>query len=139
MYCKAARVKKECIWQVDISCVSDYFVRDSNKNSQHVVLTIFQRTHGSLCTPPRENRCFPDPFPVRVSTKAQTKIPIHGYFCLVPRVGLEPTIGCPKRILSPSCIPFHHHGTWFTRFNLSEKALYANLTLDLLLSGDRSS
>ena len=31
--------------------------------------------------------------------------------CLVPEVGLEPTQGCPYRILSPARLPFHHSGT----------------------------
>jgi hypothetical protein len=30
---------------------------------------------------------------------------------LVPEVGLEPTQGCPYRILSPARLPFHHSGT----------------------------
>lgn len=29
---------------------------------------------------------------------------------MVPQVGLEPTRGCPHRILSPACLPFHHCG-----------------------------
>ena len=31
-------------------------------------------------------------------------------FIVVPEVGLEPTHGCPYRILSPTRLPFHHSG-----------------------------
>ena len=34
-------------------------------------------------------------------------------FVMVPGVGLEPTSPCGQRILSPSCIPFHHPGIIF--------------------------
>lgn len=30
----------------------------------------------------------------------------------MPKVGLEPTRPCDQKILSLSCIPFHHLGTW---------------------------
>jgi hypothetical protein len=32
-------------------------------------------------------------------------------FYLVPEEGLEPSRGCPHRILSPARLPFHHSGT----------------------------
>ncbi len=37
--------------------------------------------------------------------------PIKLLKSLVPEVGLEPTQGCPYRILSPARLPFHHSGT----------------------------
>ena len=32
------------------------------------------------------------------------------YSGLVPKIGLEPIRSCPRRILSPLCLPFHHSG-----------------------------
>ncbi len=29
---------------------------------------------------------------------------------VMPWAGFEPARGCPRRILSPLCLPFHHQG-----------------------------
>src|SRR5689334_2898751 len=55
-------------------------------------------------------------------TGSQLAEPHHGNFACavqlcaqhvpnrVPEVGFEPTPPCEERILSPSCLPFHHSG-----------------------------
>ena len=44
----------------------------------------------------------------RKGTRAGRK-PVSCSF-LVPKIGLEPIRSCPRRILSPLCLPFHHSG-----------------------------
>ena len=38
------------------------------------------------------------------------KLEINSQVFLVPEIGLEPIRSCPRGILSPLCLPFHHFG-----------------------------
>lgn len=62
---------------------------------------------------------------------------------MVPREGLEPSIPCEKRILSPSRIPFRHHGVREPQFNtlffLKQAAFCSFPVYGILLPGSLSS